>query len=357
MKAVVLREPGRLEVEDIPVPEIGPDQVLVRVRACGICGSDLRYLHGENPWAQHTLGVEQANPPNMVLGHEVAGEIAEVGDPSLERRIGERVVLLSYQGCGKCYFCCSGKENLCPDTQHLGHGAGWEGLEYNPGGMAEYCPIWAEHALPLPDHISFEEATLIDGLGVAVHAVNGSGIDKGDPLAIYGSGNIGILVLQAAQAMHSAFVICLDRNLRVLETAQAMGADLTLDVSQDDGVERVLRETDNLGVIGVINTVDSAESVIECLKMLRLGGRLVQLAVPLITVELPLRLLAGERSLVVSANNTYSESHQALHLAAEGKVKLAEMVTHTFALEQAEQAFQVAEQKEEYGALKVVLKP
>ena len=172
MKAAVLVEPRCLRVQEIPEPVVGPGEALVQIAACGVCGSDLRYFEGENPWAKHTLGYEKPNPPNMVLGHEVAGTVD-----------GRRVALLSFRGCGMCEQCRRGRVQLCAHTAHLGHGAGWEGLDFNPGGMAERCAIWAEHAIPIPDHISFAEATFLDGLGVAVHAARRASIFPGDAFA------------------------------------------------------------------------------------------------------------------------------------------------------------------------------
>ena len=198
MKAVVLRGPGHLEVADIPEPKLSPGHVMVRVRACGICGSDLRYLNGENPWAQHTLGLATPNPPNMILGHELAGDVVAVGDAGMEKRLGERVAILAYRGCGRCFHCQRGEPNLCPDTEHIGHGAGWRELEYNPGGMAEFCPVWGENAYPLPEQLSYEEGTLLDGVGVAVHATARAQLIRGDYLVVLGCGPIGLLSLEVA---------------------------------------------------------------------------------------------------------------------------------------------------------------
>ena len=169
MLAAVLKGPGNLSVERVPIPVPVADEVLCEVVACGICGSDLRYLAGENPWAKHTLGVETPNPPDMILGHEVAG-VVETGG----RRV--RAGLLAFRACGRCPECRRGAVHLCRNTAHLGHGAGWEDRGLNPGGMAEFMPVWRDNVYPLPDHLSFDQATFLDGLGVAVHAVNRAGI-------------------------------------------------------------------------------------------------------------------------------------------------------------------------------------
>ena len=133
--SVILKKPHVLAVENIPIPAIAGPSVRVRMQACGICGSDARYYQGDNPWSLHTLGKNLPSPPDMVLGHEVAGIVHE---GKKERR----VAILAYKSCGKCAQCLAGRENLCSATEHLGHSAGWKDMRYNPGGMAEEFEIW-----------------------------------------------------------------------------------------------------------------------------------------------------------------------------------------------------------------------
>lgn len=356
MRAVVLRKPGCLEVADIPEPMLSPGQVLVRVRACGICGSDLRYLAGENPWAQHTLGLQIANPPNVVLGHEIAGDVVAVGDPGLEQRLGERVGVLAYRGCGRCFYCQRGEYNLCPSTEHIGHGAGWHHVDYNPGGMAEFCPVWADKAYRLPDHASYEEGALLDGIAVAVHATARAQLAPGDWLVLMGCGPIGLLALQIAR-MTGAKVIAADVVPAPLRLAEHLGAEVTVDLADHHLQDAVDAATAGIGAAAVLDSVASPEGIAQCMGLLRKGGRQVLLAIELTTISLPLSLLAGERVLTVSANNNYTEYEEGLRLLAAGRVKASPLVTHRFALEQAREAFDVAARKAETGAIKVVLCP
>jgi threonine dehydrogenase-like Zn-dependent dehydrogenase len=144
MSAAVLRRPQDLCLEQIPNFKPAPDQVIVEVASCGICGSDLRYYHGENPWALHTLGMPIPNPPNIVLGHEFAGTVTDAADfPHLA---GKHVAVMSFKTCGQCRQCRSGAENLCGQTMHLGHGAGWGERDYYPGGMAGGTHRQRDHA-------------------------------------------------------------------------------------------------------------------------------------------------------------------------------------------------------------------
>ncbi|MGD0112971.1 MAG: alcohol dehydrogenase catalytic domain-containing protein [Armatimonadota bacterium] len=268
VQAVILRGPGRLEVTDIPEPPLGPGHVLVRVQACGICGSDLRYLRGENPWSQHTLGLRLPSPPDMVLGHEFAGDIVRVSDASLETRLGERVAVLAYRGCGACFYCQRGQPNLCADTAHIGHGAGWGGAEYNPGGMAELCPVWSEMAYLLPSSISYDEATLLDGAAVAVHAVTRAEVAEGDWVVVIGCGPIGLLALQVARA-RGARVVATDIASGPLALAAELGAKITVPAEHGSIAEAVVSATDGIGAAAVLNSVGTPRSITDSMQLLR----------------------------------------------------------------------------------------
>jgi 2-desacetyl-2-hydroxyethyl bacteriochlorophyllide A dehydrogenase len=356
MKAVVLKEPGILRVEEVPEPRPAPGEVLVRVRACGICGSDLRYFQGENPWAQHTLGELRPNPPNIILGHEIAGEIVEVAEQRHTGRLGQRVVLLSWRACGECYYCRAGLENLCAATQHLGHGAGWGNQEFFPGGMAELCRIWEPMARQLKANLSFEEAALMDVAAVAVHAVGRAQFSPGAPAAVIGCGALGLLILQVARARGADAVFCIDVADRPLEVAASIGG-IPFDARRQDPVEEILKHTSGQGVAAAWNTAGAEETIIPGMRMLRRGGTQALLAFSMRPMNLEPALLAGERCLTVSANHNYAEFDDALRMAEAGNLNLAPLITHIFPLEKASEAFEVAMRKSEQGAIKVVLCP
>lgn len=240
MKAVLLKSPGSLSVEEIPIPKPKSDEVLLKVEACGICGSDIRYFHGENPWSKQTLGVSKPNSPNMVLGHEFGGKIVDVGHESLKNRIGQRVAVLAFKACGECYYCRIGRENLCANVKHIGHSAGWDEMRiggYSPGGMAEYCRVWSEMAYEIPDSISPSSATLLDGLAVAIHASGKAGLKAGkgekgiENVLIVGSGTIGLLILQVARAFGAMLIISVDSQDKPLDAATQLGVDAAINVN------------------------------------------------------------------------------------------------------------------------------
>lgn len=354
--AAVLRKPFKIELMDIPKPEPKSDEVLIKVDACGICGSDIHYFQGRNPWALHTLGVDKGNPPDMILGHEIAGTIVDVGNEQFKRRINEKVGVIAYKACGKCKFCNEGRHNICANVLHIGHDEAWS-FSPSPGGMAEYCSVWEDKAVTLDWPVSSEEASQLDGLAVAVHASQRAGIKPGYNVAIIGSGPIGLMTFQVAKAFGAGEVFCVDVWDTPLNVAEALGADYTINSFRTDPVDYILHKTGGFGVEAVINTVGSPETIIRGLKMLARGGVQVLLAVSTETFQLDPRLLAGERILTVSSNNIYSEYYLAVNLLKTGRVKIKPIITHVLRLTEIEEAFHIALNKEEYGALKVVVKP
>ena len=357
MKAIILREPYRLELVKIPIPEPKANEVLIRVRACGICGSDIRYYMGENPWSLHTLGKEEKMPSNMILGHEVAGEIVKIGELSEGHRIGERVGIIAFNTCGTCYYCRHGMHHLCENTLHIGHDHRWKNVEYIPGGYAEYMIVWSDKAHRIPENISYIEATQLDGLAVAVHANNRANVKPGNTVLIIGAGAIGLMLLQVAKALGATKLIAVDIRERPLEVALELGADEVIDASKERIEEKVYKITKGLGANVVFDTVGSSNTFITGLKCLARAGRYVLLAVTKEKVEIELTMLAGERIITTSANNLFPEYTTAVELLASGRVKVKPFITHIFKLEEYKEAFNVALNKEEYDAIKVVLVP
>lgn len=351
MKAAVLEDQGRISVKEIPRPSLAPDEVLLKVRACGICGSDVRYTKGDNPWAKQTLGIVKRFKGKMVLGHEFSGEIVKVGNPSLENRIGERVGTLVYKGCGICHYCRMGKHNLCAQTKHLGHSQGWENLKYNPGGMAEYCQIWAEMAFPLPENISFEDAAMLDCVQVAVHAIEIAQLPISSKIAIIGLGAIGQFILQVSQVSSGAEVFCIDIREKPLRVARESGAKLCINKKRDS-IEDIKE-----GMDAVFDMVGSQETLISGLKLLKRGGKLILLAEEADSFSIPTNLLTGERSIITSANSTYPNFQESLDLLVSGKVHPQKIITHKFPLSEAKKAFEVAANKDKYEAIKVLIIP
>ncbi|MES2464327.1 MAG: alcohol dehydrogenase catalytic domain-containing protein, partial [Armatimonadota bacterium] len=210
-RALVLAAPESVRVETLDLPSPGPGEVLLKTLACGICGSDLRYFVGDNPWAQHTLGRQAPIDWNRtILGHEACAVIEAVGAGVDPARIGETVVVEALHPCGTCAECQSGNKNLCKECSHLGHGGGWpEGYDrpYFPGAMSDRFLYFANECLPLPaDSLAApEEFALADMVAVGVHAVKrgaqvrARGLGTGAVGLVIGCGQVGLSIAQVAR--------------------------------------------------------------------------------------------------------------------------------------------------------------
>ena len=252
MKALVLNAPNDIRLLDIPSPEItSPDLVILKVEACGICGSDIRYIAGENPWASHTLGRHVPNPPGMVLGHEFAGVVVETAPGPHEGLVGKRVGAQAFKTCGVCRFCAAGRQNLCTRTMHIGHAQGWGEMEYYPGAYAEYCLAWADLVFELPDNVSFAQSVVRDILGVAVHAVGRGNVGDGSSVLCVGGGPAGLTIALAARAAGA-------KTVYVRETAplpRSIAGQYSGIVTEDSGA------SDGEPVDTVFDTVGTPETV------------------------------------------------------------------------------------------------
>ncbi len=349
--ALVYRGPGRIEPMTVPIPRIPGSSVRVEMKACGICGSDVKYLRGDNPWALHTLGRNIPPPPNMILGHEVSGVEVSSG----QRR---RVAILAFKSCGRCAACRAGRENLCADMQHFGHSAGWPTMDYTPGGMSRQFDIWQGFDYEIPDAVSHEAATFLDGLAVAVHAVEVGGVAPGHWVGVVGLGPIGMLAAQAARAVGAERVFGSDVYEVPVRLARGVGLVHVVCAEEADPVEYVRAQVKGrAGLDVVFDTVGSESSISQGLGLLAPGGALVLLAIGERPVSLAPIALSGERRILSSANNRYPDFPRAIELLARGLVQVEPLITHRFRLEDGSRAFEVMMRKKEEGAYKVVLLP
>jgi threonine dehydrogenase-like Zn-dependent dehydrogenase len=357
MKALVLKTVGTLEVMDVPMPALEPGLVLVKVSQCGICGSDIRYFHGENPWAKHTLQKEAPNPPNIILGHELTGTVVDVYDDGDRYLVGRRVGVNCFTTCGRCRFCRAGLENLCRQTKHLGHGQGWGEMEFYPGGMAEYCPAFASQVYELTDRVTDQQATFLDPIIAAIHAVDVAGPQILDRVAIQGAGPIGLLIAQIVKIHGAEMVAISDIAEANLTVARTIGADHVVNVAdgQRSMLDLVMEVTGGLGVQRVFNTVGLGESILESLRMLANSGVVVLMVTKDREFTVPSLLISGERAIKTSANALLSDFPKAVDLLESGMLMVDPLVTHRFPLSRGLEAFDVACSKDQNGAIKIIL--
>lgn len=268
MKAAIKAEPKPgIQVGELPIPRISPEEVLIRVKAVAICGSDV-HIYEWTPGYEHL-----ADYLPVVLGHEFCGEVAEVGSQVSGVKVGDRV---AYQGgsCGHCFYCITARHSLCDQRKAVGR----VGLE-KKGGMAEYVAVNVrQNFLPqIPAGVSFEEAAQGQPTAEALHIVEQAGISLGEPVVVLGAGPIAVTAAQAAKAAGASPVIVtgLTRDKARLEIAKSLGADVTIDVEKEDPVEKVKAMTGGLGAAKVLEVSGSPKAFNQGLELLRKGGTLV----------------------------------------------------------------------------------
>lgn len=357
MKAVVLKSAEQLEVMDVPMPQLAVGQVLIKVSKCGICGSDIRYFHGENPWAKQTLGRHVDNPPNIILGHEFTGTVEEVYEKTDEYLIGKRVGVNTFLTCGRCNFCRSGQENLCDYTKHLGHGQGWDKMDFYAGGMAEFCPAFVSGVYELPENVTDEQATFFDPMIAAIHAVDVGSPKPLDKVAILGAGPIGLLIGQLAKVYGALETFISDIAKENIAVAEKVGIDHAVNVSDNSKSlhETVMKKTDAIGVDLVFNTVGTSQSIPEALGLLKKGGTLVLMVTKEDEIRFPSLLLSGERTIKTSSNAMYTDFGRVIELVSSGTIKVEPLISHRFGLSQAIKAFDIACNKAKTGAIKIII--
>src|SRR5271156_6358931 len=234
MKALLLSQYNQLDLADLPAPEAGTDEILVRVAACGICGSD---VHGFD-------GTSGRRIPPIVMGHEAAGVVAAVGSEVSKFAVGDRVTFDSTVYCGVCAFCRKGEINLCDDRQVVGVSCG----DYSrAGAFAEYVAVPERIVYKLPDALGFAEAAMLEAVSVALHAVAVSKLEGGETALVIGAGMIGLLTLQAARAAGCSRVFVADIDATRLKSAAALGADKTLLLSGAELTKEILNLTGGRG--------------------------------------------------------------------------------------------------------------
>lgn len=333
MKAVVLEAPRRLALREIPVWPLetygDPDLVLIKVAACGVCGSDLRYYEGENPWALHTLGRRVDNPPGIVLGHEFAGEVVAVLEEKNAGLLGRRVAPVCSKVCGVCADCRAGRTQLCPNTIHMGHGQGWGEREYYPGAYAEYVPAWGAGCYVLPDGLGFGEAAMMDILAVCVHVARQGDIQPGRPVLMMGAGPAGHGIAQAARILGASRVVVTDIADRPLEMARSAGFDHIVDARgrSAPALAAELRSFAPDGFGTIFDSVGGPASFDLALGLLGKKGTLVNMAVHDQDFAVNFMKLGSERRITTSSNFATGDYPIALSWLETGRFRVRDWLT------------------------------
>ena len=343
MKALLLTEYKRLELTEMPEPTMGPEDVLVRVKACGICGSD---VHG---WD----GSTGRRIPPLVMGHEASGVIERVGADVKGISEGDRVAFDSMVSCGKCTFCRRGEANLCDARQVLGVSCG----DYRRhGAFAEYVTVPQHIVYKLPDTLSFEHAAMIEPVSVAVHAVGITPVKLGDTAVVVGTGMIGLLTIQAARLAGCARIIAVDLEDYKLEMAKAAGADETVNPKTTDAVQFIKSRTNGTGADVVWEAVGATEPIATSINSVRKGGTVTLIGNIRPNVEIPLQAVVTREVRLQGSCASSGEYPACIELMGRGAIKVDDLLTARAPLEEGARWFERL-YGHEPNVMKVVLQP
>jgi L-iditol 2-dehydrogenase len=346
MRALVVSAPNEFAITDVERPRPGSMEVLCRVRAVAICGTDPHIIQGHYP------GFWPKSWP-LIPGHEWCGEIVEVGAgaAALGWHTGTRVAGTSHAPCGYCRRCIEGRYNICENF-------GVEGLhaQYGhnaPGAYADYVVHSVKSVFPVPDGLADEEAAMLDPASIALHTVMRGGQRPGDAVAVVGPGVMGLLVAECARALGAGRVVVLGRGERLAKAA-ALGHEV-VDVSATDPVAAV-RERTGGGADVALECSGAPQAVAECIDMVRRGGRVAVIGIPLEDAAIPVQRLVLDEIDLVGVRATAGGMPRVIELVAAGRLRLAELITHRFVLEDFSEAYATFTERRD-GALKVIVRP
>jgi L-iditol 2-dehydrogenase len=341
MRAVFLESDGHLALADLQKPVLeGANQVLVQVKTVGVCGSEVHAFEGTHPFRRAPV----------ILGHEMAGVVSSVGAGVTHCVPGDRVIVDPQWTCGQCAYCLAGDINLCPSKRVLGTPE-W------PGAFGEYIIAPEEVIFRLPDHLSFQQGSLIEPLTVAVHVARRVDLQAGDSVAILGAGSIGGMVSGVCRVLGAGPIIVVDIRQHCLDAArERLGATADFLLPDEKLLDRVWGLTGGEGVDVAFVTADDPALVDLGIEMTKRRGRIVLVA---LLTDAPLQIraydiISQEKQILGSLMANHEDARRALHLAASGLVDVEGILTHLLPIEEAQRGMELASTKDE-DAIKVVL--
>ncbi|UCH04061.1 MAG: alcohol dehydrogenase catalytic domain-containing protein [Candidatus Thorarchaeota archaeon] len=347
MKSAVLHGPKDLRIDTIEIPKPDPGWILLKVKAAGICGSDL-HLYKEKTFI----------PINSVLGegiyvpgHELSGEVYEVGEGVTTLSKGDRVAVEPTVNCGRCNWCQIGWYNICVNSGLIGF--------YYIGGLAEYCVVPEDKCFKLPKNVSFEEAATLDCIAVAEHAINRAEVSSEDSVAILGAGSIGLFAVQGALHAGARNVFVTGTHDFQTKAAERFGATAVINARKENTVERIMELTNGRGVDKVIEAVGGDAPVLdEGVNMLRRRGILVATGIFLNPMPINMFSLVTKEVRLMGAWGYGYWTHMkefalSLEMLATGKIDAKPVITHKYPLEETSKAFEVALDKKKSESIKV----
>jgi L-iditol 2-dehydrogenase len=343
VKALTLQEYGKFVFGEASDPQAHDNEVIVQVKACGICGSD---VHGMD-------GSTGRRIPPVIMGHEAAGEITHVGAHVSGWRVGDRVTFDSTISCGECWRCRRGEINLCEQRRVLGVSC----AEYRRNGaFAELVAVPQRVLYRIPREVEYYQAAMTEPLSVAFHAVHLARPDVGESAVVVGAGMIGLLLIQVLRASGCSTVIAMDIDENKLRRARDLGADLCLDSRSKESVAKVLEHTEGRGADIAFEAVGITAAVAAALDAVRMGGRLVLVGNLSPKIELALQSVVTRQVSLLGSCASQGEYPACLELIARGRVNLQSFISARAPLSEGASWFQRL-YRQEPGLMKVILEP
>jgi L-iditol 2-dehydrogenase len=347
MRAAVYRGPSNISVETVPVPQISDGEILLRVHACGVCGTDLKKIE---------YGLV---PPPRIFGHEIAGTVVQTGPGVTRFRVGDRVTTHHHIPCRHCFYCQKKLFSQCEFYRRTGTTAGFEPAG---GGFAEYVRVmdWivSEGTISIPDDVGFEEASFLEPLNTCLKALETAALEPEEVVVIYGQGPVGLLMLQSA-VCEGARVIGLDFLQNRRAAALELGAVAALNPSKDDIPAAVARLTEGRGADLAIVAAADPRAIEDAQRVIRRGGRVLLFAQTVPGEMIPVNassICVEEKKLIGSYSASVELQEKAAHLIFSRKVNVARLISHRFALDQLPEGIHLASHPSEHS-LKVVIQP
>ncbi len=321
MKAARFYEVGKpLRIDKIPVPKLGPGNVLVEIKACGICGSDIHIVYE---------GVTPTSYTPMTLGHEPSGVIFGIGSEVKDWKIGDRVTINPFITCGKCVNCLSGNSQICLTRRVIGI--------HVEGGLSEFLRVPVQNLVKLPENIPFDQGGIIvDAVATPFHAIaNRGALKAGERVAVFGCGGLGIHGVQIAKVCGASLVIGVDAIDSALERARKAGADEVINPRKENPIEKIKEITGGRGVDLAVEFVGLKETIDQAVRCVRVGGRIVVVGLgpEMISLPPPTTFVRTELSFLGSYGSTTLEIQNVVALVASGKLDLSDSITERFPLE------------------------
>jgi 2-desacetyl-2-hydroxyethyl bacteriochlorophyllide A dehydrogenase len=320
----VVTEPGKVVLQERELPEMGQEDVTIRVKTVTLCGSDLHIFKGKHPAVDLPIPV----------GHEVCGEIVATGGSVSSLHVGDRIAVEPVITCGRCHYCMRGLYHLCTQISFQ--------YRRGQGGLATHLVIPEQWAHKLPEAVDDEEGALIEPLSVALHAVRKSSLQPGGSSAVFGAGAIGLLIVQVARATGGGKIFAIDIDPFRLEYALRLGASHALNNLDEPVVDFIREQTDDLGADRVFEAAGLEVTLLQSLESVRKGGNVIVIGLfEKAEVRIPANVFV-QKEISLSGSQGYQWDFPiAINLAASGRINLKDMITHRFELSQVQDAFDV----------------